>query len=95
MVRKRKPRESHFKAKVACAALRERKTIAELVSQFEVHATQVDQWNKLLLEHAGEVFESGRKGPDKEAIAHSNELYEPIGRLEMELKWLIKVGNFD
>ncbi len=90
MVRKRKPRGSDFKAQVALAALRERKTVAELASQFEVHATQIHQWKKLLQERAGEVFESGRKGPDKEAIAHSNELYEQIGRLKMELEWLKK-----
>ena len=96
MVRKRKPRGSDFKAQVALAALRERKTVAELASQFEVHATQVHQWKKLLQERAGDVFESGRKGPDKDAIAESKELYEQIGRLKMELEWLKKkVGNFD
>lgn len=73
MVRKKKPRGSDFKAKVALAALRERKTVAELASEFEVHATQIHQWKKLLQERAGEVFESGRKGPDKEVVAESKE----------------------
>lgn len=97
MVRKRKPRGSDFKAKVALAALREQKTVGELASQFEVHATQIHQWKKQLQERAADVFDMGRKGAsDNEAAAESKELYEQIGRLKMELEWLKKkVGDVD
>ena len=97
MVRKRKPRGSDFKAKVALAALREQKTVGELANQFEVHATQIHQWKKLLQERAADVFETGRKGAsEKESAAESKELYEQIGRLKMELEWLKKkVGDVD
>ena len=97
MVRKRRPRGSDFKAKVALAALREQKTVGELASQFEVHATQIHQWKKLLQDRAADLFESGRKGSsEKESVTESKELYEQIGRLKMELEWLKKkVGDAD
>ena len=59
MARKRKPRGSDFKAKVALAALRERKTVSELAKQFDVHPTQIHQWKKQLLGGAVGVFDSG------------------------------------
>ena len=46
MARKRTARGPDFKAKVALAALRERKTVSELSRQFEVHPTQIHQWKK-------------------------------------------------
>jgi transposase-like protein len=48
-----------FKAKVALAALREDKTLAELSQQYALHPTQITEWRRQLLEHAADVF--GRK----------------------------------
>ena len=55
----RRPRRNHsgeFKARVALAAIRGDKTLAEIAEHFEVHSHQVTEWNKQLLERAGEVF---------------------------------------
>jgi hypothetical protein len=43
----RRPRRNHspaFKAKVAIAAIKGEKTLAELAQQFDVHPNQITQW---------------------------------------------------
>ncbi len=55
----RRPRRNHspaFKAKVAVAAIKGEKTLAELAEQFDVHANQITSWRTQLLEGAAEVF---------------------------------------
>jgi transposase-like protein len=46
----RRPRRNHspaFKAKVALAAIKGQKTLAELAEQFNVHANQITSWRKV------------------------------------------------
>ena len=61
MVKKsaRRTRRTHspaFKARVALAALREAKTMAEWCQDFELHASQVIDWQRQLLAGAADVF---------------------------------------
>lgn len=91
MAKKRQPRSASFKAKVALAALRERETVGELAKRYSVHPTQVHQWKKRLLQAASEVFENGAAGREQaDREAHEAELFEQIGRLNMELEWVKK-----
>jgi len=45
-----------FKAKVALAAVKGDKTLAELAQQFDVHPNQITTWRGQLLEGAAGVF---------------------------------------
>ncbi len=59
----RRPRRNHtavFKAKVALAAIRGEKTLAELAEQFDVHGNQITQWKSQSLEGAAGVFGEAR-----------------------------------
>jgi len=90
MAKKRNTRSASFKAKIAMEAIRERKTISEIAKQHSVHPTQIHQWRKQLVERAEDVFEDGRSKQKDDAEASTDELYEQIGRLKMELEWVKK-----
>ncbi len=91
MSRIRKNHSSQFKAKVALEATKNEKTTAQLSQKYSVHATQVSQWRKELLEHAHEVFEDKRsRKQNQDALHTSEELYEQIGRLKVENDFLKK-----
>jgi transposase-like protein len=91
MATKRKQYTAAFKAQVALAALKGDKTINELAGHFGVHPTLIQDWKKLLLHGAEQVFANGVKANTTvHAEAQKAELFEQIGRLKMELEWLKK-----
>jgi len=47
--RKRRNHSSAFKAKVALAAIKGERTLAELAEQFDVHPNQIQDWKKRLV----------------------------------------------
>ena len=54
--RKRRNHSPVFKAKVALAAVRGERTLADLAEQFEVHPNQIQDWKKKLVADAEHVF---------------------------------------
>jgi transposase-like protein len=77
-----------FKAKVALAAMKGDKTLAELAQQFDVHANQIGQWRSQLLEGAAGVF-SAEKGEVKAATnVDLKALHAKIGELTLENDFL-------
>jgi len=48
MANKRKQYSAQFKAKVALAAIRGERTVAELASQYEIHPTMINNWKRQL-----------------------------------------------
>lgn len=86
----RKRHSASFKAKVALEAAKQTRTIAELAKAFQVHPVQISQWKKQLLDGAESLFRDGRRRDRDEGQAVQAELYERIGRLNMEVEWLKK-----
>ena len=81
----KRPRRNHspaFKAKVALAAVKGDKTLAELAQQFDVHPNQITQWKAQLLDGAAGVF-----GSEKVASANTpvdvKTLHAKIGELTL------------
>ena len=86
--RKRHP--AAFKARVALEAARQTKTVAELAKAYQVHPVQISKWKKQLLDGVDSLFRDGRRREREEGQADQAELYERIGRLNMEVEWLKK-----
>ena len=86
----RKSYSSAFKAKVALEAIKKEKTISQLSSEYGVHANQINQWRKRLLEELPEIFSKKRQKKEKDAEHLQDELYRQIGQLKVELDWLKK-----
>jgi len=81
--RTRRTRSPAFKAKVALAAVKGEKTLAELAQQFDVHPNQITAWRNQLLEGAAGVF-GQEKGFAKEAAVDVKALHAKIGELTLE-----------
>ena len=86
----RKRHAAAFKAKVALEAAKQTKTVAELAKAYQVHPVQISQWKKQLLDGAEAIFRDGRRRGREEDEALQAELYEKIGRLDMEVDFLKK-----
>ena len=86
----RKQFTAGFKAKVAVEAIKGQKTAQELGSIYGVHPTQVTTWKRQLVAEAAEIFTRGGVY-DKESIEQEKaELYQQIGKLQVELDWMQK-----
>jgi transposase len=88
---KKRARRNHmpaFKAKVALAALKNDRTIAELAAQFDVHPNQINSWREQLAAGAADVFERGGGGPSSSPNVDIKALHAKIGELVLENDFL-------
>ena len=86
----RKRHSAAFKARVALEAAKQTRTLAELSRAFQIHPVQISQWKKQLLDGVESLFRDGRRRDHDESQAIQAELYEQIGRFDMEVAWLKK-----
>ncbi len=90
MTQKRKQYSAAFKFKVALDATRNLKTISQLASEYEVHPNQVSEWKRQLLNEGTQLFTRPTARAVREPASREAEVYEQLGRLQMELAWLKK-----
>ncbi len=90
---RRKKHGNELKARVALAALREDRTLAEIASTYGVHPNLVSRWKQQAMEALPDIFVRGNGGAlrrNSEDEAEKARLYEKIGRLEVDIDWLKK-----
>ena len=90
MGRKRRAFSDEFKARVALDAVKGVKALGELAAQYQVHPNQVSEWKRRLLENAPGLFSGKSACSAKSEEELTAPLYEEIGRLKMDIKWLEK-----
>src|SRR4029078_332535 len=94
----RRPRRNHtaaFKAKVALAALKGDKTLAELAEKFDVHGNHITQWKTQLREGAMGVFLSPAEKRETQGPS-VKDMQAKIGQLALENDFLaVALGRID
>ena len=90
MKRQRKQYSADLKAKIAVEAIKGQRTIQEIASHYSIHPNQVTQRKKHLLEGAAEVFSNGKTYAAEADEQMRAELYQQVGKLQVELDWLKK-----
>jgi transposase len=86
--RKRRNHSPEFKTKVAIAAVKGDKTLAELAQQFDVYPSQIRDWKAQLLARSSVVFgerSAKESGPDIQT------LQAKIGQQALKINFLEKV----
>ena len=81
--KQRRKLSAEFNAKVALAALREDKTLAQLGADLQVHSPQITEWKRLLIERAAGAF-AGGAGADRQPAVDGVPLHAKIGELTLE-----------
>jgi len=79
-----------FKAKLALEVIKGNRTLNEIASEAQVHPNLLAQWKRQLLESLPTVFADKRIKENKEQEALTDQLYQQIGQLKVELDWLKK-----
>ena len=79
-----------FKAKLALEVIKGNRTLAEIASEAQVHPNLLTQWKRQLIESLPTVFSDKRARENKEQEALTDQLYQQIGQLKVELDWLKK-----
>ncbi len=90
MRRKRRNHSPVFKAKVAFAALKGERTLAQLASDYDVHVNQIQSWRNQLKENMASLFDTGLE-QRKDQEAEVKLLQAKIGQLTMENDFLATV----
>jgi transposase len=96
MKRTRRNHTAVFKAKVALAAIKGEKTLAELSTQYDVHVNQITQWKSELIGRATEIFTTAAERKEAAGGPDVGSLHAKIGQQAMEIDFLaVALGRMD
>ncbi len=89
----RRVHDANFKTKVVLEALKGVKTLAQISSEFGIHAQQITDWKRQVLDGIPGIFESPISKltlniEQREQI--ESPLFQQIGQLKVENDWLKK-----
>ena len=74
-----------LKARITLSAIKGQKTIADLPSEYGVHANQISIWKKQLLYAAPAAFSSGKDIDVEKKEVERDHLYKKVGQLQIEV----------
>ncbi len=94
-IKKRKIYSAEFKTKVGLEALKEQKTINQLVQEYGIHPNIIRQWKQEIQDQAKTLFTAKRGTKAASEPMDSEQLYSKIGKLEMSLDWLKKKSGLN
>jgi transposase-like protein len=86
----RKKYDGSFKARVALEAIRGDRTMAEIAAAYGVHPNQISKWKKQALDELPKIFSGRYEKTEAQGKELTDQLYQQIGRLKVELDWLKK-----
>ena len=90
MTKRAKQYTAQEKAKVAMEAIKGELTLAQISSQYGVHASQINRWKKEALEAMVQGFQNKPRAADTSQDELVAKLYQQIGQLTVERDWLKK-----
>ena len=94
MAQQRSRYSAQFKFQLALEAAQGQQTLNELANIHGVHPNQISQWKRQLLARGPEVFNGATQSrQEKTHQVRETQLYEQIGRLQMELAWVKKKAD--
>jgi transposase-like protein len=86
--RARRAHSPAFKVKVALAAVKGDRTLADLAKQFDVHPNQITAWKSQLTEGAAGIFGGNSCGSGTEPAIDVKTLHAKIGELTLQNDFL-------
>ena len=79
---KRRRHSAEYKFQVALEAAKGDTTLSRLAQQYQLHADQISEWKRRLLDDGAPVSQNSSVQMQREQAAQGAELYEQIGRLK-------------
>lgn len=90
----RKKHSKELKAQIALDAIKGQKTMAELASEYGVHANQISRWKKQLLDASADIFTRGKDKEAEQKEVERDRLFKKVGQLQLEVDWLKKKTGY-